>query len=120
MPDLKKPLPKNQREISRDSFTPYDGSGKPPANSEFKRAEERSFKNDNNKLPTVGLKDIDGAIIYYFDNVIRPSVVQNGNQVNVPILYGSPERWASVKKTDFTEIKTVKFKLLLLCLRESQ
>jgi len=120
MPDLKKPLPKNQREISRDSFTPYDGSGKPPANSEFKRAEERSFKNDNNKLPTVGLKDIDGAIIYYFDNVIRPSVVQNGNQVNVPILYGSPERWASVQKDGFYRDKNGKIQTpLIMFKRES-
>jgi hypothetical protein len=27
---------------------------------------------------TVGLKDIDESIMYYFDNVIKPSVIQNG------------------------------------------
>ena len=36
--------------------------------------------------------------MYYFNNVIRPFVIQNGERIAVPIIYGSPERWKSIQK----------------------
>jgi hypothetical protein len=39
--------------------------------------------------------------MYYFEKVIKPNVVQNGQQIAVPILYGSPERWKSVQADGF-------------------
>ena len=117
---VKKPLPKSQRDISQERFEPYDGSGSPPLDKQFKRAEQRSFKQDNSKLFSVGLKDIDSAIIYYFNEVIKPTVLQNGNQVIVPILYGSPERWASVQKDGFYRDKNGKIQTpLIMFKRES-
>ncbi len=49
----------------------------------------------------VGLEDIDGAILYYFKNVIKPYVIQNGMKVDVPVIYGNPERWTSVQKNGY-------------------
>jgi len=54
-----------------------------------------------NILQTVGLQDIDEAIFYYFENVIKPFVYQNGERREVPIIYGSPERWKSVQKDGY-------------------
>ena len=36
--------------------------------------------------------------MYYFQNVIRPFVMQNGTRIEVPVIYGSPEKWASFQK----------------------
>jgi hypothetical protein len=59
------------------------------------------MKNDTVKDISVGLEDIDNAIMYYFENIIKPNVVQNGQQIEVPVLYGSPERWKSVQADGF-------------------
>ena len=62
------------------------------------RGTQISWRGDSTKPFTVGIQDIDEAIMYYFQNVIRPSVVQNGQRIDVPIIYGSPERWKSFQK----------------------
>jgi len=110
--NYRKPVPKSQREISTNLQTPYDaqlgnpndaneGSQYPPnnqANIPFNRSTKMSFKGDTTKPFSIGIKDLDESIMYYFDNVIRPYVVQNGERIAVPIIYGSPERWKSIQK----------------------
>jgi hypothetical protein len=44
-------------------------------------------------------------LAYYMDNIIKPTVMQNGVVQNVPFIYGSPERWKQVQKMDIIEIK---------------
>ena len=62
-------------------------------------------KKDNVKNISVTLKDIDSAVIYYLENVVRPSVEDNGENVKVPIMYGSMERWKSIKRDGFVRDK---------------
>ena len=45
--------------------------------------------------------DIDGAIMFYFNNVIKPSVEENGEQIKVPIMYSNPQRWGIVQKNGY-------------------
>ena len=54
---------------------------------------------------SVNLIDVDSAIIYYFENVIKPSVVDNGENIKVPIMYASPERWSSIQNQGFLRDK---------------
>ena len=54
---------------------------------------------------SVNLIDIDSAIIYYFDNVIQPSVEDNGENVKVPVMYASPERWKAIQRDGFMRDK---------------
>ena len=75
-----KPVPKTQREISTALQTPFDvrvgnpndakeNSQFPPenqANIPFNRSTKMSFKGDTTKPYTVGIKDIDESIVYYF------------------------------------------------------
>jgi hypothetical protein len=49
--------------------------------------------------------DLDSAIMYYFTEVIKPTVVDNGETVKVPVMYASPERWFAVQKTGFMRDK---------------
>ena len=95
-----KPLPKNQSQILQEAFTPYDNTiSKTASDTVFSknRAKEISFKDKKQKDFSVSLKDHDEVIKYYFENTIKPSVIQNGERIMVPIMYGSPERWKTVQ-----------------------
>ena len=54
---------------------------------------------------SVTLKDLDSAIMFYFDSVIKPSVEDSGENVKVPIMYTSPERWKSIQRDGFLRDK---------------
>lgn len=97
------PIPKSQKEISNDLIQPYDklGRGNPNSNTSFNRGNQTSFRNDTTKPFSLGIQDIDEAISYYFSNVIKPSVTQNGQRIAVPIKYGDPERWKDAQRDGF-------------------
>ena len=80
-----KPLPRKQRVLNRGYL--------------YSRSE------DDIKNPSVTLMDMDSAIMFYFENVINPSVKDNGENVKVPIMYSSPERWKAIKRDGFMRDK---------------
>jgi hypothetical protein len=99
-----KPLPKNAAEISQEQVIPYiKDQGKPVSDTVFSknRGKDFSFKGDTVKDVSIGLEDLDYAVMYYFENVIKPNVIQNGQRLAVPVIYGSPERWKSVQADGF-------------------
>lgn len=99
--------PKSRKEFLNQLVTPSDPQyGNPniipsepfkPGQPEFNRAYETSLKDLQDKKFSIGIKDIDEAIMYYFNNVLKLTVKQNNDTVLVPILYGSPEKWKSVQ-----------------------
>ena len=56
------------------------------------------IKAEESSRISIGLVDIDTAIIKYMDDVIQPFVTQDELKVSVPILYANPERWKSTRK----------------------
>lgn len=103
----KTPLPKSQRELEDVDSRAYD-SNYTPSYVEKNRANNRRVDDSTTNTLNIGLKDIDETIVYYFNNVIRPSVIQNGSRIAVPIIYGSPERWTAVQKDGFYRDKNGK------------
>ena len=113
--NYRKPVPKSQKEISKNLQTPTDPRvGNPndvtpgpqfspdnQADIDFNRSTKMSFKGDKTKPFSIGIQDIDESIMYYFTEVIQPFVIQNGERIEVPIIYGSPERWKSVQKDGY-------------------
>jgi len=97
----RKPIPKSQVELSQETIEPYLNQGKGPVPANKRRENQKSLKGDEVKQLSVGLKDVDESIFFYFNNIIRPSVIQNSIKINVPVLYGSPERWAAMQKDGF-------------------
>lgn len=107
MADKYKPRPENRREFMNKLVVPTDPTiGNPnqvysetvrPGQPEFNRAYEISQKKDTDINVAIGIKDIDEAVLYYFQNVIKPSVTQNNIRRDVPVIYGAPERWKSVQ-----------------------
>ena len=81
------------------------------------RALQRSVDNSQDKDFKVGIKDIDEAIVYYFDNVIKPSVIQNGKRKNVPVIYGNQERWKAVQKDGYYRDRNGKLQAPLIMFR---
>ena len=65
------------------------------------RGYDRSRNDDNVKNLSVGLMDIDATIMYYFNNVIKPKVIENDETVKVPIMYANPERWSMVQQRGY-------------------
>ena len=110
MINKRKPIPKTQRELSVERQEPYippagapgfSPTGNPNDSNQPNRGLQTSFKDDTVKPMSIGIQDIDEAIMYYFQNVIRPSVFQNGERIAVPIIYGSPEKWKSFQKDGY-------------------
>ena len=121
MSEPRKPIPKSQLAISIDKQIPFEGIegrgsvGNPNLANDnqnskenyqstgisFNRSEKQSFKGDTTKQYSVGIKDLDEAVFYYFQNVIKPFVYQNGERREVPVIYGSPERWKSFQKDGY-------------------
>jgi hypothetical protein len=100
----RKPIPKTQKEISNSFVVPYDVTQGNPNNavpSTKNRALQQSWKGDTTKPFSISIQDIDEAIFYYLENVIKPTVKHNGEILPVPVLYGSPEKWKSYQKDGY-------------------
>lgn len=79
--------------IQEQVFSEPAKLGQPEQN----RAKEISVKGDNLRDFKIGIQDFDEALMYYFTEVIKPSVIQNNTRVNVPVVYGNPENWKTVQ-----------------------
>jgi hypothetical protein len=117
----RKPIPNSQYDLLRKNLKSGFAEGFPTQN--FPNPDNRpsinkgrltTRKDDTVKDISIGLQDHDEAIAYYFENVIKPSVVINGDRVNVPLIYGAPERWKSVQKDGFYRDKEGKIQVPLI------
>ena len=86
----RKPIPRSQRK-------------------EFNRGTKLSRNSvgakDDVKNVSVGIMDMDSAIMYYFNEVIKPEVEVNKEKVKVPCIYASPERWVTISKQGYLRDK---------------
>ena len=64
------PIPKSQKEISNGFIDPYDTSrGNPNDTDKLNRGEKISLSGDTVKPFSIGIKDIDDSIMFYFKNL---------------------------------------------------
>jgi hypothetical protein len=95
-----KPRPQNQREIldqmlGNEAVDPTSGR---PLVVPYNRGNDVSTKDDRVKDVSIGIVDIDTAIIKYIEEKIKPSSIQDGNRIKVPVMYGFPERWQTIQE----------------------
>jgi len=109
----KRPLPQSQQHLTERLIKP---NIEPTAYSEpiLNRGYETAKTEEDPSPFTVGLENIDTAIDYYFKNIIKPTVVQNGTTIDVPVYYGTPERWASIQKDGFLRDNSSKLMVPLI------
>ena len=94
---------------SEAGFTIDSSGNKLASNRSMQINRENDIKN-----VSVGLYDIDEAIYYYFENVIKPRVKEGDREIKVPVIYGSPERWKSVQKSGIFRDETGKIQFPIL------
>ena len=83
-----------------------------PNESTINRGEQKSFRSEkvNAKVVikkgtglnagkgfSIGLKEIDTAVINHIRNVMKPVVRESNEIIKVPVMYGNEERWKSVR-----------------------
>ena len=126
---IKKPKVNRQYEISQQKIVDnaVDFGGDPDIPATSLAADNRpnvnrgtiTSKNDSKANPDfyLGLQAIDEAIFYYFENIIKPTVLSNGDLVDVPVIYGSGERWKLAQKDGFYRDKNQKIQTPLVMLK---
>ena len=94
--------------LTGPAYDPKFGEVQKPFSAETKlgqpeqnRALEISVKGEKEKDFYIGIKDIDEAVMYYFNKVLKLSVIQNNVRVNVPVIYGNPENWKTVQRDGY-------------------
>ena len=120
MAKIIKPLPRNQSQVTQAELsTPYLSQGRAISETSFSenRGTDYSLKDDTVKDISIGLQDIDNAVLFYFNNVIKPTVIQNEQRLAVPIIYGSQERWKSIQNDGFYRDKNGKLMVPLIMLK---
>ena len=80
--------------------------------STINRGEQRSFRSEKGNAKVVikkgtglnagqgfsiGLKEIDTAVINHIRNIMKPVVRESNEIIKVPVMYGNEERWKSVR-----------------------
>ena len=68
---------------------------------EINRAFEQRRDNDTIKSPTIGIYDVDFAIMDWLRSVIRPFVIENNQRIDVPVMYANGESWAQYQAKGF-------------------
>ena len=99
---------------NRFASTQVPGAPPPETRPNTNRGRITTRKDDTVQDISIGLQDHDEAVMYYFNNVIKPSVIINGNRTNVPVIYGAPERWKSVQKDGYYRDKEGKIQVPLI------
>ena len=121
--DPRRPIPSSGYDRLRDNLSSGFADGFPVKKGSFPNVDNRpsinkgrltSRKDDTVQDVSIGLQDHDEAIMYYFNNVIKPSVIVQGNRTPVPIIYGAPERWKGVQKDGYFRDKEGKLQTPLI------
>ncbi len=117
--------PPTQEEISLSLQTPYvnpetgESRGNPNEPNLPNRGNQVSFKGDTTKPFSLGFEDIDNAIFYYMENIIKPTVQQNGVVQKVPVIYSTPERFKQIQKDGFYRDKRGKIMMPLITFKRN-
>lgn len=56
---------------------------------------------DNVKNVSVGIYDVDSAFRNFLDKDVKPTIEDDGRFYPVPVMYASPEKWASAQRDGF-------------------
>jgi hypothetical protein len=104
----KKQLPTSQYELSKGV-----------ENKAFGRSNDVRRDDDELKDLTIGLFDLDHCIKWYFDNVIKPKVNDFGRNLDVPVMYGAPEKWKNMQADGYFRDQNGKIQAPLISYRRT-
>lgn len=76
-------------------------------------------KQDESKMLEISLLDVDTIIANYMEQHLIPKLEQNGNKVNVPLVYGNAERWKSAQRDGYLKDKLGKIQLPIIMFKRN-
>jgi hypothetical protein len=100
-----KRLGKTNSSFTRDSLT--------------NRANEVRRDNDIIKTPKCTIEDVDWAIMSYVRDIIKPQIIENGQTIDVPVMYANGEKWAQVQARGFMRDRKGKIMTPILSIRRA-
>ena len=98
---------------------PVENFPNPDNRTNINKGTITSRKDDTVQDVSIGLLDHDEAVMYYFNEVIKPSVIVNDNRTSVPVIYGAPERWKGVQKDGYYRDKEGKVQVPLIMFKRN-
>jgi hypothetical protein len=112
------PIPNS---VFEDSIKEKQGIiSNPPNTQKENRALEVRRDEDTQPEFKLGLQDIDEAVFYYFNQVLKPSIKGSADErISVPIIYGSPEIWKAAQKDGYYRDKNSKIQTPLIMVKRT-
>lgn len=101
-----------------DNIPTFD-RGLIPTAMRYNRGNDSKHLEEAPLAVSVGLLDVDTAILTYLQQRIRPITTQDNKQINVPVIYGNPERWKGVQRDGMIRDQNGKIQLPIIMLRRS-
>ena len=65
------------------------------------RADQVRRDTDMIKTPSCTIYDVDYAIMSYIRDTIKPTVIEDGSVIDIPIIYANGEKWSMVQKLGY-------------------
>lgn len=90
-----------------------------PKSTSYNRGTDNKQLEEGMASVSVGLLDVDTAIISYLQKNIKPIVMQDNKQIQVPVIYGNPERWKGVQRDGMIRDQNGKIQLPIVMIRRS-
>jgi len=101
IPSFRKPRKDTPDEIINKEIRPYDLLDRGNPNIPENRGDDVSVRSDINKEFSISLQDFFLAIKTYIQDKIKPTIIEGGQQIPVPVEYASSERWYAAQKEGF-------------------
>jgi len=81
------------------------------------RADQVRRDNDTIKTPKCTIEDVDWAMMSYIRDIIKPFVVENGQKIDVPVMYANGEKWAQVQSRGYMRDRKGKIMTPIISIR---
>lgn len=89
-----------------------------PIKENLNRASEIKSKNNDVKQ-SIKLFDIDYAMMTYLEDVVLPTLDDNGKALKIPVIYGNSERWVGARRQGVYRDTHGKIQLPLMMIRRT-
>tara|TARA_Y100001972_G_scaffold128280_1_gene188335 strand:+ start:1609 stop:2493 length:885 start_codon:yes stop_codon:yes gene_type:complete len=87
--------------------------------STINRANQVRRDTDSIKTPSCTIYDVDYAIISYIRDTIKPTVTEDGNVIDIPIMYANGEKWSQIQKHGYMRDQKGKLMAPLMILKRN-
>jgi hypothetical protein len=102
-------------------LNPNTIASQPPVEGNTNRGKDVAGEFNSPEPITITLEKINETIMEFLTTTLAPTIEENGAVRRVPVVYGTPERWVSVRKDGFLrDTNTTKILTPLIMIRRTE